>query len=94
MFGSTRDMALKAQSSIESHIVECGKQWASADKRMEELAKDFERKHTANQHDRQVDRQEFERFQRRLLVCALMVVLSVAVKGTNWDVLGKIIGSM
>jgi hypothetical protein len=86
---STRDIAVAAAQTIQSHVEDCGRRWAAAEQTLRDLQTNLNEKHTENQKNRQSDRDAFSKFQTRLLVLAIVVLASILLKGTNFDILTR-----
>jgi hypothetical protein len=97
LFGSrqsTRDIAVAAAQTISSHIEDCGRRWTQAEQTLRDLQMDFDKKHNENQKDRKEDRDSFDRFQKKLLVVALVVMATIVFKGTNVDFISHILSNL
>lgn len=97
LFGSrqsTRDIAVAAAQTIQGHIDDCGRRYTQTEETLRDLKQDFNQKHAENQSDRKKDREDFDKFQKKLLVVALVVFASIALKGTNLDVISHLISNL
>ena len=97
MFGarqSTRDVAVEARSLTQAHIEECKREREITRRNFEELKKDFDDKHKENKTYREADRADFQTFQRKLLIFAIIVLASLALKGTHLDILSTFLSTL
>lgn len=85
---------MAAAQTIQAHIDDCGRRWERAEQTMRDLSRDFDSKHKENQENRDKDRENFDRFQKKLLVFVAVVLASIALKGTNLDILSHWISSL